>query len=240
MPEKWLMRSMLDALSFALCSMSAPGASIMPQFTLLYCLAGVKAWWTFIPSILGQIIGIVGANSLMYFLVKDAVGFQTTIFMMTPEEVENLVEMLLGLKYPNEDVSNEYAFLYAFMSGIMLVFLFTPTVHRSLNLHPLAQNMAFGLAMLVFQTGFGLNGLGSMPNPAQWLCSAVVLRHIGFDTWSRHNHYALWVPFWAPLLGVIVGGLLFRVYMALLYFGRIEVPVIDAKGRRRKTWRSCL
>merc|ERR1719356_1752248 len=120
------------------------------------------------------------------------------------------------------------------MSGIFFVWVFTAIAHRTLSVHPFAQSSCLGMGMLVFQTGFGMNGLGSMPNPAQFLCTAVFLRNLGYHAWSKHDHYALVVPLWAPLIGVFIGGLLFRVYMSLLYLGRIDLPAVSQVNDRRR------
>lgn len=236
LPRNYMFSCLVDGLGFICCSMSSPGATILPQFAILYCLVGLKDFKTFLPSILGQYMGVALANFLMYYLLRTAIGFQTTVFMMTPDQVQALVEDLFGLKYPGDDVSNEYAFLYACLSGMMLVFVLTPMLHRCIGLHPLASDAAKGIAIAVFQAGFGLNGLGSMPNPTQWVVTALYLQMFGgYNTWTKHNYYALIVPLWAPVIGVVLGAGLYRVYMSLLHFGKVQMPLLrqDRPGRRR-------
>lgn len=238
LPRNYMFSCLADGLSFICCSMSAPGATILPQFAVLYCLVGLKRANTFLPSIFGQYAGVALANFLMYFLLRTAIGFQTTVFKMSPHEVQALVEDLFGLTFPEDDVSNEYAFLYAFLSGVMVAFLLTPMLHRCAGLHPLALDAAKGIAISVFQAGFGLNGLGSMPNPTQWVVTAVYLSSLGSQPWTKHNYYALIVPPWAPVCGVITGALLYRIYMALLHFGKVVLPQVmqgsAGGGRTRK------
>jgi len=227
LPRNYMFTCLADGLSFICCSMSAPGATILPQFTVLYCMVGLKGLSTFLPSIIGQFLGILTARILTYFLLRTAIGFQTKFFLMTADQVQSLVEDLFALNYPGDDVTNHYAFLYAFLSGVMLVFLMTPMLHRCITLPAFARDGAKGIAMAVFQAGFGQNGLGNMPNPTQWIVTACFLQTLlGYNVWAKHNYYALIVPMWAPLLGVVFGAFLYRVYMALLHLGKVDVPSV--------------
>mmetsp|Transcript_81341 Transcript_81341/g.213536 ORF Transcript_81341/g.213536 Transcript_81341/m.213536 type:complete len:306 (+) Transcript_81341:53-970(+) len=212
----------MSGLAFACCSMAVPGATLNPSIMLALCCCKMRKWRLLAPSIFGQYVGALLAIIVVHIMSYATVDLAAYTFKWPPIVRIRFMEMAYGLTFPDAGVTNGACFAWGITNGIFMVALMTPVCVRCQDLHPMVFSLAQGVVIAVFSCGSGNNGLGSTPNPAQWVAAATFLHNMGFvqDVWARHDRYGLFVPFFAPTVGVLLGTFLSCIYVAMLYWGR--------------------
>mmetsp|Transcript_96238 Transcript_96238/g.269255 ORF Transcript_96238/g.269255 Transcript_96238/m.269255 type:complete len:365 (-) Transcript_96238:79-1173(-) len=210
---------LFGGLAFSCISMLAPGATFNPSFTLMLCVGGLKRWGLLLPSVVAQLIAVILADWLIFFLLLSRMLRLAEEYNLNTDQALAMGEIFFGVAFPSPAFDNYFCFFYAAIANVIFVFLMMPMALRCMDLPPIAQACATGLVIGLHAAAFGVNGLGTLPNPAQWIGGALFLTWFGtpLNIWSRNSYYAWKVPMFAPTLGIFLGSRLAVWYIMVLY-----------------------
>ncbi len=199
------------------------GAHLNPAVTLGFAIRGKFAWSKVIPYWVAQVLGAFIAALILYFVYQGALVHQLGVNGLSIGDIAdpNKGYGWVFYTYPKSFVGTFGAFGDEFIGTALLVGLIFAIVDGrnqpvQANLNPLI----IGFLIVAIGASFGTN-TGYAINPARdfgprlWV--AIVS---GGQSFSVNNFY-FWIPIVAPLLGGIVG--------ALIYDFTIH-KVIEAKG----------
>ncbi len=176
------------------------GAHINPAVTLAFAARGKFPWSKVGPYWLAQVLGAFVAAAILYFVYQGAIVHATG--------TRNVADAVGGVFYtsPKPFVGTFGAFCDEFVGTALLVGLIFALVDKrnqpvQANLNPLI----IGLLVVAIGASFGLN-TGYAINPARdfgprlWM--AIVSGGASFTSYT-------WIPIVAPLLGGVVGALIY-------------------------------
>ncbi len=194
------------------------GAHINPAVTLALAVRGKLPWNKVLPYWAGQVLGAFVAAAILYFVYQGAIAH-----VIGSNNIADAVHGVGGVFYtsPKSFVGTFGAFGDEFIGTALLVgLIFAITDGRNQPVQGNINPLIIGLLIVAIGASFGLN-TGYAINPARdfgprlWI--AIVS---GGESLSANNFY-FWIPIVAPLLGGVVGALIYDFTI-----GR----VIEAKG----------
>jgi glycerol uptake facilitator protein len=179
------------------------GAHINPAVTLGLAATGRHPWGKVLPYWGGQVVGAFVAGGILWFVYQGAL--QATI------AGGDVALKVGGVFYtsPKAFVGTFGAFGDEFLGTALLLFLILTIVDArnqpvQANLNPLI----IGFLIVAIGASFGLN-TGYAINPARDFGPRLwVALFSGGESFTQNNYY-FWIPIVGPLLGGVVGALIF-------------------------------
>lgn len=205
-------------MSFSVGVMSAmyltkgiSGAHLNPAVSLSFCVLGQVPWKRLLPYALFQILGAYVASAVVYMIYYDAImdfsGGELTVY--GPNETASIFAT-----YPTEFISLSSSFLDQVVgtATLMLCILSlgekrnTPAPEELLP--PIVAVIVLGISMSMSAN------CGAAINPARDLGPRLFSLTAGWGTevFTCYNYW-FWVPLVAPLIGGVVGTLIYLVFI---------------------------
>jgi len=182
------------------------GAHLNPAVTLALAVRGKLPWNKVLPYWAGQVLGAFVAAAILYFVYQGAIAHA-----IGGNNIADAVHGVGGVFYtsPKSFVGTFGAFGDEFIGTALLVgLIFAITDGRNQPVQGNINPLIIGFLIVAIGASFGLN-TGYAINPARdfgprlWI--AIVS---GGESFSANNFY-FWVPIVAPLLGGVVGALIY-------------------------------
>ena len=176
------------------------GAHLNPAVTLALAVRGKLAWHKVLPYWIAQLLGAFVATGILYFVYQDAI--------MHVAGTKNIADAVGGVFYTSSQpfVSTFGAFGSEFLGSALLVgLIFAITDGRNQPIQGNMNPLIIGLLIVALGASFGLN-TGYAINPARdfgprlWI--ALVSDGASLTSYT-------WIPLVAPLMGGIVGALIY-------------------------------
>jgi glycerol uptake facilitator-like aquaporin len=197
-------------LSYSVGLMVAPESQLNPAFTLAMCLGGVKPLNLLLPSVVGQLIGTVLGGLTVFASAHQLYGKDRTQF---PFHTDMNYVQLFGFNPPVEGINNAMVLWNSMMFTALIICVIIPAVLKN------PDNMPAVVGVVVTAFSGAQHALGVSNNPAMTFGGAIVCTIVGFppdQIWGTHDGF-LWAAFVGPLLGVILGVSIFRLYAYLVW-----------------------
>ncbi|HCI82756.1 MAG TPA: aquaporin [Ktedonobacter sp.] len=203
------------------------GAHLNPAVTLGLAVGRRFAWNKVIPYIIAQVLGAFIAAGLLYFVYRNALYANVAAGHTFSQDVGYVF-----YTSPKSFVTLFNAFGDEFIGTALLVGLIFAIVDGrnqpvQANLNPLI----IGLLIVAIGASFGLNS-GYAINPARDFGPRLWVAIVdGGNSFSANNFY-FWVPIVSPLIGGVVGGLIYDYTIAkvLVARGLIQSGDTETKG----------
>lgn len=191
------------------------GAHLNPAVTLGFAATGRFAWNKVVPYMVAQVLGAFVAAGILYFVYRNALYTNVASGHTFSQDVGYVF-----YTSPKSFVTLFNAFGDEFIGTALLVGLILAIVDGRNqpvqgNLNPLI----IGLLIVAIGASFGLNS-GYAINPARDFGPRLWVGIVdGFNSFSANNYY-FWVPIVAPLIGGVVGGLIYDYTIAKVLVAR--------------------
>jgi len=191
------------------------GAHINPAVTLALAVRGKLPWSKVLPYWLAQLLGAFVAAAILFFVYHGAIVNATG--------VKNVADAVGGVFYtsPKSFVGTFGAFGDEFIGTALLVgLIFAITDGRNQPVQGNINPLIIGLLIVAIGASFGLN-TGYAINPARDFGPRLWMAIVSGGASISANNFYFWVPIVAPLLGGVVGALIYDFTVG---------KVITAKG----------
>jgi aquaporin Z len=168
------------------------GAHFNPAVTVGLWVGGRVPAKDVIPYIIAQVLGAIGAGAMLYFIASGQEGFDATLGFAangygahSPGGYSMVVSMLTEI----------------LLTAFFLIIIYGATDKRSLTTFgPLVMGLAYALIHLI-----SIPITNTSVNPARSTGMAIFQ-----GTWAMEQLWMFWV---APLVGGILGGLVYRGFL---------------------------
>jgi glycerol uptake facilitator protein len=192
------------------------GAHINPAVTLAFAVKGDFPWNKVIPYWIAQVLGAFVAALLLYFVYQGALTHalaahtpSLTIGQIAQSTTANGYGWVF-YTYPKAFVGTFGAFGDEFIGTALLVGMIFAIVDLrnqpvQANLNPLI----IGFLIVAIGASFGLN-TGYAINPARDFGPRLWIAIVSGGTSLSADNYYFWIPIVAPLVGGVVGGLIYK------------------------------
>ncbi|XP_077454472.1 aquaporin-10a isoform X2 [Stigmatopora argus] len=205
-------------MSFSVGVMSAmyltkgiSGAHLNPAVSLSFCVLGQVPWNRLLPYSLAQVLGAYVASALVYTVYYDAImdfsGGILTVY--GPNETASIFAT-----YPSEYVSLANSFLDQVVGTAMLM-LCILCLEEKRNTPAPSGLVPVIVAVIVLGISMSMSAnCGAAINPARDLGPRLLTLTAGWgtDVFTCYNYW-FWVPLLAPLLGGVLGSLLYLTFI---------------------------
>ncbi|KAM3613778.1 uncharacterized protein V6R79_004958 [Siganus canaliculatus] len=213
-------------MSFSVGVMSAmyltkgiTGAHLNPAVTLSFCVLGQVPWRKLLPYSLSQVLGAYVASGVVFVLYYDAImnfsGGVLTVY--GPNETASIFAT-----YPTEYLSLGSSF-FDQVVGTALLLLCILGLEEKRNAPAPPGLIPPIVAAIVLGISMSLSGnCGAAINPARDLGPRLLTLTAGWGTevFTCYNYW-FWVPLVAPLIGAVVGTILYLLFIAW------QLPAVD-------------
>nr|XP_061789010.1 aquaporin-10-like [Nerophis lumbriciformis] len=205
-------------MSFSVGVMSAmyltkgiSGAHLNPAVTLSFCVLGQVPWKRLLPYWFSQVLGAYVASALVYMVYYDAImdfsGGILTVY--GPNETASIFAT-----YPSEYVTLARSFLDQVVGTGMLM-LCILCLDEKRNSPAPSELIPVIVAVIVLGISMSMSAnCGAAINPARDLGPRLLTLTAGWgaDVFTCYNYW-FWVPLVAPLLGGVLGSLLYLTFI---------------------------
>lgn len=205
-------------MSFSVGVMSAmyltkgiSGAHLNPAVSLSFCLLGQVPWSRLLPYSLFQILGAYVASGVVYMLYYDAImefsGGELTVY--GPNETASIFAT-----YPTEFIGLSNSFLDQVV-GTATLLLCILSLSEKRNTPAPEQLLPPIVAVIVLGISMSMSAnCGAGINPARDLGPRLFTLTAGWGTevFTCYNYW-FWVPVVAPLVGGVLGTLIYLVFI---------------------------
>ncbi|XP_077430765.1 aquaporin-10a [Vanacampus margaritifer] len=205
-------------MSFSVGVMSAmyltkgiTGAHLNPAVTLSFCVLGQVSWKRMLPYSLSQVLGAYVASALVYMVYYDAImdfsGGILTVY--GPNETASIFAT-----YPSEYVTLGRSFLDQVVGTGMLMLCILGLDEKRNTPAPSGLIPAI-VAVIVLGISMSMSGnCGAAINPARDLGPRLLTLTVGWglEVFTCYNYW-FWVPLVAPLVGGVLGTLLYLSFI---------------------------
>ncbi|ETK81271.1 hypothetical protein F441_13477 [Phytophthora nicotianae CJ01A1] len=200
---------------------SVSGAQIISVITVTNAVYGRMPWWKVPGYMVAQILGAFVGAALIYVLNAQKIR---------REDPNQETMYRLFITYARDGVSNYTAF-YTEVLACACIMLASYAIKDRRNRWPGNRGTPFALALLVtaISCAFSSNsGLGISPNRdfGPRLFTYIIGYHMVF---TEDSHY-FWIPIVAPLIGGIIGG---GLYILFVETQHPELPQKSTSDRER-------
>ena len=202
------------------------GAHLNPAVTLGLAVGRRFAWNKVIPYVVAQVLGAFVAAGILYFVYHGAlyanVGNGQTFSSAVGGVFYTSPKSFVGLfgAFGDEFIGT------ALLVGLIFAIVDGRNQPVQANLNPLI----IGLLIVAIGASFGLN-TGYAINPARDFGPRLWVGIVdGFNSFSANNYY-FWVPIVAPLVGGVVGGLIYDYTIARVLVARGLLHSGDAQTK---------
>jgi glycerol uptake facilitator protein len=215
------------------------GAHLNPAVTLALALRRGFAWNKVLPYWGAQLVGAFLGAALVYANYADAIGSYEAAHKIVRGSAESVPTFSIFATFPAPYFTSWFGpFVDQVIGTALLVgIVFALTDERNqppkANLAPLL----VGLVVVVIGISFGANA-GYAINPARDLGPRLYTWIQGWGSVAMPGDYGnvnayFWVPIAGPLLGGVIGALVydFGIRNVLIARGRPEAPDVEAEGR---------
>jgi glycerol uptake facilitator protein len=192
------------------------GAHINPAVTLALAVRGKLPWSKVVPYWIAQVLGAFVAALILYFVYQGALVHALSLEHLSigqiAQPLTNNGSAGFGwvfYTFPKEFVGTFGAFCTEFIGTALLVGLIFAIVDVrnqpvQSNLNPLI----IGLLVVAIGASFGLN-TGYAINPARDFGPRLWIAIVSGGASFAEDNYYFWIPIVAPLLGGVVGALIY-------------------------------
>ncbi|HLL80500.1 MAG TPA: MIP family channel protein [Ktedonobacteraceae bacterium] len=212
------------------------GAHINPAVTLAFAATGKFPWSKVIPYWIAQVAGGFIAALILYFVYQGALVHSLQIHGLAIGQVAQSTTAngygWVFYTYPKAFVGTFGAFGDEFIGTALLVGLIFAIVDIrnqpvQANLNPLI----IGLLIVAIGASFGLN-TGYAINPARDFGPRLWIAIVSGGASLSADNYYFWIPIVAPLVGGVVGGLIyeFTIHRALEAKGLLASGDAEVRG----------
>ncbi|XP_030639482.1 aquaporin-10a [Chanos chanos] len=201
----------IGVMSAMYLSIGVSGAHLNPAVSLSFCILGDLPWYKLLPYSLSQILGAYLASGLVYFVYYDAImEYSGGVLTVTgPNETASIFAT-----YPTEFVSIQSSFLDQVVGTAMLLLCILPLNDKrnwpapSALLPPIVAAVVLGISVSMSAN------CGAAINPARDLGPRLFTFTAGWgvEVFTSYNYF-FWVPLVAPMVGGVVGTLLYLVFI---------------------------
>lgn len=195
------------------------GAHLNPAVTLSLCLLGQKPWGRFLPYCFAQILGAYVASGVVYILYYDAImhfsGGVLTVYG------QNETASIFAT-YPTEFLSLSNAFLDQVIgTATLMLCILCLSEKRNTPVSDELQPPVVAAVVLGISISMSAN-CGAAINPARDLGPRLFTLSAGWGTevFTCYNYW-FWVPVVGPLVGGVIGTLIYLVFIER------QLPPID-------------
>ncbi|XP_056143016.1 aquaporin-10a [Lampris incognitus] len=187
------------------------GAHLNPAVTLSFCSLGHVRWGRLVPYCLSQLVGAYVASALVYLVYYDAImDFSGGVLAVRgPNETASIFAT-----YPSEYISLGRSFLDQVVgTGMLMVSILGLGEQRNTPAPPGLIPPIVGAVILGISTSMSAN-CGAAINPARDLGPRLFTLTAGWGTevFTCYNYW-FWVPLLAPMIGGVLGSLLYLVFI---------------------------
>ncbi|MBO0781090.1 MAG: MIP family channel protein [Ktedonobacteraceae bacterium] len=195
------------------------GAHINPAVTLALAVRGKFAWNKVVPYWIAQILGAFVAAAILYFVYQGAIAHA-----IGANNIADSAKGVGGVFYtaPKSFVGLFGAFCDEFVGTALLVgLIFAITDRRNQPVQANLNPLIIGLLIVAIGSSFGLN-TGYAINPARDFGPRLWIALVSGGQSFVVNNFYFWVPIVSPLLGGIVGALIYDFTVAKVLTARGE------------------
>ncbi|KAL3671006.1 hypothetical protein V7S43_004190 [Phytophthora oleae] len=185
---------------------SVSGAQIISVITVTNAVYGRMPWWKVPGYMLAQTLGAFVGAALIYVLNAQKIR---------REDPNQETMYKLFITYARDGVSNYTAF-YTEVLACACIMLASYAIKDKRNRWPGNRGTPFALALLVtaISCAFSTNsGLGMSPN--RDFGPRLFTYIIGYHMVFTEDSYYFWIPIVAPLIGGIIGGGLYILFVEM-------------------------
>src|SRR5579875_961397 len=209
------------------------GAHLNPAVTLALAARGKLPWSKVVPYWVAQVLGGFVAAAILYFVYQGALVHALSLNHLTIGQIAD-PNGYGGVFYtaPKPFVGTFGAFCDEFVGTALLVGLIFAIVDVrnqpvQANLNPLI----IGLLIVAIGASFGVN-TGYAINPARDFGPRLWIAIVSGGASLSVDNYYFWIPIVAPLLGGVVGGLIWQytVSRVLIAKGLMKSGAAVEKG----------
>jgi MIP family channel proteins len=188
------------------------GAHLNPAVTLALAIHRGFAWGKVLPYILAQFAGAFAASALVYLTYREAIlHFDPELTLKTAG---------IWATYPQDYLSNVPGGLIDQIVGtaLLMLVIFAISDARNMALPPSIGPIVVGATVFVIGMTYGLNS-GYAINPARDLGPRFFTFVAGWgnQVFTAHDGW-WWVPVVGPMIGAVVGGLVYDLFITRLYY----------------------
>jgi glycerol uptake facilitator protein len=212
------------------------GAHINPAVTLAFAVTGKFPWSKVIPYWMAQLVGAFIAALILYFVYQGALVHALAVNKLTIGQIAQPVTSngygWVFYTYPKAFVGTFGAFGDEFIGTALLVGLIFAIVDIrnqpvQANLNPLI----IGLLIVAIGASFGLN-TGYAINPTRDFGPRLWIAIVSGGASLSADNYYFWIPIVAPLVGGVVGGLIYdyTIHKVLEARGLLASGTAEVKG----------
>ncbi|XP_063054325.1 aquaporin-10-like [Engraulis encrasicolus] len=187
------------------------GAHLNPAVSLSFCVTGTLPWRKLLPYSLSQILGAYLASAVVFAVYYDAImefsGGVLTVY--GPNETASIFAT-----YPSPHVSLQSSVLDQVVGTALLMTSILPLgEERNIAAPPGLIPPIVAVIVLGISTGMSSNCGGAI-NPARDLGPRLFTFTAGWGTevFSCYNYW-FWVPLVAPMIGGVLGTLIYLVFI---------------------------
>ncbi|KAM3873312.1 aquaporin-10a [Diretmus argenteus] len=187
------------------------GAHLNPAVTLSFCVLGQVPWTRLVPYCLSQLLGAYVASGLVYLVYYDAImafsGGVLTVY--GPNETASIFAT-----YPSEYISLSSSFLDQVVgTGMLMLCILCLDEKRNTPAPPELIPPIVAVIVLGISMSMSAN-CGAAINPARDLGPRLLTLTAGWgpEVFTCYNYW-FWVPLVAPLIGGVLGSLMYVVFI---------------------------
>ncbi|CAL9705738.1 unnamed protein product [Knipowitschia caucasica] len=187
------------------------GAHLNPAVSLSFCVVGQVRWSRLLPYSLSQILGAYTASAMVYLVYYDAImdfsGGVLTVY--GPNETASIFAT-----YPSQYLTLSRSFLDQVVgTGMLLLCILSLGEKRNT---PAPEKLIPAIvAVIVLGISMSMSAnCGAAINPARDLGPRLFTLTAGWGTevFTCYNYW-FWVPIVAPLIGAVIGTLIYLVFI---------------------------
>ncbi|RLN49095.1 hypothetical protein BBJ28_00017260 [Nothophytophthora sp. Chile5] len=185
---------------------SVSGAQIISVITVTNAVFGRMPWWKVPGYMVAQLLGAFVGAVLIYVLNYQKIA---------REDPNHETMYRLFITYARDGVSNYTAF-YTEVLACACIMLASYAIKDRRNRWPGNRGTPFALALLVMaiSCAFSSNsGLGMSPN--RDFGPRLFMYCVGYHSVFTEDSYYFWIPIVAPLVGGIIGGGLYILFVEM-------------------------
>src|SRR5579871_929748 len=206
------------------------GAHINPAVTLALAVTGDFPWRKVIPYWIAQVLGAFVAALILYYVYQGAISNALGGAALSPSNVSQVG----GVFYTSNKsfVGTFGAFCDEFVGTALLVgLIFAITDGRNQPVQGNLNPLIIGFLIVAIGASFGLN-TGYAINPVRDFGPRLWIAIVSNGASLSADNFYFWIPIVAPLVGGVVGGLIyeFTIHRALEAKGLLASGDAEVRG----------
>lgn len=194
------------------------GAHINPAVTLAFATFRGFPWYKVPGYVISQILGAIAGAALVYLNYKDAIGaFEQANGLERADSGTSTIPIFVT--FPAQYFDDYLGPFISELTGTAFLIVFVFAVVDLMNVPPRANlgPLVIGLAVFAIGMSFGANS-GYAINPARDLGPRILAWLEGWGTAAFPGDYGnltayWWVPVVAPLVGALVGAIVYDFFI---------------------------